>query len=345
MPASPTPTLTPLDALRQPTVLVWAVLAGIGLAAVLSLGPGHVGGRLIGFGLATLTIQWIILGTLAILYALQRPLSRLTSRHALYLALFLLVAMTATVHLAAASLLPGMGVASIAGWDGQLMRAIAIALIVGLLGLAALQNHLRAQSLAVKAKQAELESLQARTHPHFLFNTLNTGAALVHARPDAAERLLLDLADLFRAALSGPSLIDLQEEIDLVTRYLAIEQLRLGDRLEVVWERPAQLPSAMVPALSLQPLVENAVRHGIEPRVGGGRIDILLTAADDLLFLTVRNDLPSGDAKSSSGHRIGLDSVGQRLTDMTGGRGTLSTVTQQGRYTATIELPIIRAGE
>src|SRR5690606_9402646 len=122
------------------------------------------------------------------------------------------------------------------------LRLTGITITIGLLGLAAFQNHWQAKQLAVRAKQAELESLQARTHPHFLFNTLNTGAALVHARPEAAETLLLDLADLFRAALTGPHHIALKDEIDLVQRYLALEQLRLGSRLQVRWEMPEQLP-------------------------------------------------------------------------------------------------------
>ncbi len=89
-------------------------------------------------------------------------------------------------------------------WQGMFLRYTAIAITVGLLGLAAFQNHWRTRQLAVRAKQSELEALQARIRPHFLFNTLNTGAALVHQRPGETERLLLDLADLFRAALAGP---------------------------------------------------------------------------------------------------------------------------------------------
>ena len=90
----------------------------------------------------------------------------------------------------------------------------------------------------MRAKQSELQALQARIRPHFLFNTLNTGAALVHPRPEEAERLLLDLADLFRAALAGPRQILLEDELSLARRYLEIEALRFGERLQVRWELP-----------------------------------------------------------------------------------------------------------
>lgn len=342
---SPPPTPPqPLDVLREPLVLIWAVLGGIGVAAVLSLAPGQEGGRLVRFGLATLVIQWIILGTLASLYALQRPLSRLKARYILHVALGLLLILTVCVHLAVAALAPSEMRLVLLGWDGQLPRAVAIALIVGLLAIAALQNHLRAQALAVRAKHSELEALQARTHPHFLFNTLNAGAALIHTRPEAAERLLLDLADLFRAALSGPRLISLEQELDLTKRYLAIEQLRLGDRLRVHWQLPDNLPDVMVPALTLQPLAENAVRHGIEPRISGGCIDIRVAREGATLVLAVQNDLPDPDSTmTTSGHNVGIRSVSQRIDDMTLGQGAVATRVLDGRYVATIHLPISEA--
>src|SRR5690606_23707653 len=166
-------------------------------------------------------------------------------------------------------------------------------------------NYARARHLLVRAKQLELEALQARIRPHFLFNTLNTGAALVHARPDEAERLLLDLADLFRAALRGPELVPLADELELTRRYLEIEGLRLGQRLQVRWQLPEPLPQAMVPALSMQPLAENAVRHGIEPLPEGGRIDIEANVAAGRITVEIRNDLGDGDGRID-GHRIGL---------------------------------------
>lgn len=335
------PTITPLTALRQPAVLVWAVLAGIGLAAVLALAPGVTSDRLVHFGLSTLLIQWVILSTLALLYALQRPLSRVHWRWVFLAGLLLLLSMTVLVHVAAGWLLSGPSRQVSPGWLESALRAAGIALVVYLLGAAALLNHVRAQHLALKAKQAELESLLARTHPHFLFNTLNTGIALLHHRPEAAERLLLDLSDLFRAALGGPRIVGLGDELDLTRRYLAIEELRLGPRLQVTWEVPAQLPDLRLPALSLQPLIENAVRHGIEPRMEGGRIDVVVEDDGDAVRITVCNDLPTrpGDGSRHGGHGVGQPSVASRIEAMTGGQGSLTTSVVDGRYMATIRMP------
>lgn len=325
--------------LRQTTVVIWTLLAGIGLATVLSLAPGIEANRLVYFGLATLTIQWITLGSLATLYALHAPLSRLPVKAILPIALLVLVMMTVIVHLLAGWILGAAGQLPGSGWHATIARAAAIALTVGLLGLAALQNHLRVQSLALQAKQAELQALQARTHPHFLFNTLNTGAALIHARPDAAEQLLLDLADLFRAALTGPGHISLQAEIDLVQRYLSIEQLRLGERLRVTWDVPDPLPSARVPSLSLQPLTENAVRHGIERRIEGGNVHIRIRVCGNMLELSVTNEIASDEASATPGHGVGLASVEQRIREMTDGAGSLTTSVVDGRFHAAIRLP------
>lgn len=332
------PAVTPLNALRQPAVLVWAVLAGIGLAAILALAPGVTTDRLVLFGLTALLAQWVILSTLALLYALQTPLSRLHWRWTFLTGFIALVSMTVLVHSAAAWLLPGSRPLD---WPGSALRAAGVASIVYLLGAAALLNHVRAQHMALKAKQAELESLLARTHPHFLFNTINTGIALLHHRPEAAEQLLLDLSDLFRAALAGAREATLADEVDLARRYLAIEELRLGERLQVSWEIPQELPDAKLPSLSLQPLIENAVRHGIEPRREGGRIVVLVTSNDEAANITIHNDMPARpEPASRRGHGVGLPSVASRIAQMTGGRGSLETSETNGRYTATITAPL-----
>lgn len=332
----PRQTSTPLDALWQAPVIAWVVLAGEALAAVLALAPGVVGDRWFHFGLTSLVIQWVALFTLGGLYALRRPLARVRPPYLAYFALGLLMLATWLVcglaWLTAGEALP----LSAAGWRSLLLRLSGIALTVGLLGLAIFQNHWRARQLAVRAKQFELEALQARIRPHFLFNTLNTGAALVHQRPDQAEHLLLDLADLFRAALAGPREIPLGDELTLARRYLEIEGLRFGPRLRVNWRLPERLPPVMVPTLSIQPLVENAIRHGVEPAAGGGEIDIEVESGADAVRVVVRNTMPAQAGADTSGHRIGLDSVRARLQSMAG--SSLETGVVEGRYVATLRI-------
>ncbi|MFT4178463.1 MAG: histidine kinase [Thermomonas sp.] len=345
MPSKPPITATsedaPLSALWRPTVLIAVVLAGEALALILALAPGQPpGGRLVLFGLASLGIQWVLVTSLCALYLLRHVLARLTPPRLAWVCLGLLLATSFLVAHAAWRLLQQTG-----GTGEQstnfVLRMLALALVVGLIGLLTYQNYWQSRQLAVRAKQLQLEALRARIRPHFLFNTLNTGAALVHARPFDAERLLLDLADLFRAALRGPELVPLAEEIELTRRYLEIEELRLGERLQVRWQLPDAMPEVTVPVLSLQPLAENAVRHGIEPVPGGGGIDIRITQEPGWLRIEVENDMPGDGSSGQGGHRIGLDSARQRIRALGDGHADVETrQTEDGRHLATTRLPL-----
>ncbi|MFY2765409.1 sensor histidine kinase [Arenimonas sp. MALMAid1274] len=330
----------PLEVLWQGPAIVAVVLAGEAVAVLLALAPGFDGDRITYFGLASLLIQWITMLTLGGLYLLRDSLSRLTGPRVAWMALGLLMLSTwltgAATWLLLGELMPMAG----RGWLDFLLRLSLMALTIGLLGLAAYQNHLRARRLAVLAKQAELEALQARIRPHFLFNTLNTGAALVHARPGEAERLLLDLADLFRAALSGPREIPLADELALARRYLEIESLRFGDRLRLSWDLPDQLPPVQVPTLSIQPLVENAIRHGVEPSADGNDVLVRVELDRASVRVIVSNGLPRSGGQPASGHQVGLISARERIIALSQGRGRLDTEIVDGRYVATIHLPL-----
>jgi two-component system sensor histidine kinase AlgZ len=333
-------TTNPLDALWQARVIMWVVLAGEGLAIVLTLAPIIDQDRWIYFALTSMLIQWVSLLTLGGLYLLRRPLGRIRAQYVAYAALGLLLVSTWLVTGCSWLLLRGIWSMTQQGWQMLVLRISGITLAVGFLGLAAFQNHWRARQLAVLAKQSELEALQARIRPHFLFNTLNTGAALVHQRPADAEQLLLDLADLFRAALGGSREIALEEELALTRRYLEIESLRFGDRLQIAWTLPDPIPAAIIPTLSIQPLVENAIRHGVEPSADGGLIEILVSASIDAVEITIRNRLPPQNAPGNRGHNIGLQSVSARVQALTKGYGRLKTSADDDHFTATILLPL-----
>src|SRR5690606_664820 len=186
----------PLDALWQAGTLVWVVIAGEALALLLTLTPGGGGDRLAYFGMASFGIQWIFLTTLGLLYLLRRRLAGAGPVAVARVALGALLLSTWLVFALGWSTLRDLWPMPAGGWLDLALRLTAISLTVGLLGLAAFRNYWRARQLAVRAKQAELDALQARIRPHFLFNALNTGIALVHARPGETERLLLDLSDL-----------------------------------------------------------------------------------------------------------------------------------------------------
>lgn len=329
----------PLDTLWQAQTIVWVLLAGECLAVVLALAPGASGARMVYFGLASLAIQWVALLSLGMLYLLRRRLGTVRPQALAWIALAVLLLNTWLVSaLAWLALGDGWPLAS-DGWGVLILQLTGIVLAVGLLGLAAFQNYWRGRLHAVRAKQAELLALQARIRPHFLFNTLNTGAALVHRRPEEVERLLLDLADLFRAALAGPRDISLDDELALARRYLEIESLRFGERLCVDWKLPRELPAVTVPALSIQPLVENAIRHGIERRPEGGTIEIAVTTTPDTVIVRISNPLATS-GENRPGHQVGLNASQVRIEALTGGRGSVLTQQEGKRFIATVRLPV-----
>jgi signal transduction histidine kinase len=198
------------------------------------------------------------------------------------------------------------------------------------------------EGMRVELAQAELRALRAQLQPHFLFNTLNSIASLIPSNPVAAEEMTTRLADIFRYALraSERELAPLCEELDFLRAYLDIERARFGDRLTVEERIEPGLAALSVPTLLLQPLVENAVRHGIAARPGGGRLVIVARRAGDALELAVEDDGPGFDPAAPgdpSGNGFGLHSVRERLRaaglvdalsiDTSPGRGTRVTVT------------------
>ena len=172
------------------------------------------------------------------------------------------------------------------------------------------------ETMRAELAQAELRTLRAQVNPHFLFNTLNSIASLIRVSPAAAEETTTRLADVFRYALqaSGRERAPLGEELEFLRSYLAIEQTRLGDRLKVEVDVPAELLSVPVPSLLLQPLVENAVRHAIAPRAEGGHIRLVARAEDECLRIDVADDGPGLSAGSDHpGEGFGLRATQDRL--------------------------------
>ncbi|MFN3964965.1 MAG: sensor histidine kinase [Silanimonas lenta] len=203
----------------------------------------------------------------------------------------------------------------------------------------AAQDRWRAQVKALA--QAQMEALQARIRPHFLFNSMNSIAALVRRDPVAAERAVEDLSELFRAALGqGGAEGTLADEIHLAQRFLGIEQLRLGERLRVSWEAEPGLPLHLpLPRLVLQPLLENAVVHGIARLREGGEIRVILRADGRRLCIEIGNPYPEGlPSRPGNGHA--LASIRQRLAHRFGRGATLLAEAREGYYRVRIELPL-----
>ena len=206
---------------------------------------------------------------------------------------------------------------------------------------------LRARAHSPALAEARLAALNARIRPHFLFNSLNAVLSLIRARPQQAENALESLADLFRAALRDPcKLVALGDEIELGRQYLELEKLRLGERLTVDWQIGEISPATPIPPLMLQPLLENAVYHGIEPSPAGGCIRIAIDhprAGDRReLRLSIGNPLPpvaGGRATHAAGNRIALDNIRERLRLYYDLEARLSIESRPDAYQVNIVLP------
>jgi two-component sensor histidine kinase len=201
------------------------------------------------------------------------------------------------------------------------------AAFLGHLQRRAVRERLRAHEQRSAALEARLAALTAQLQPHFLFNSLNTIASLVHVDPDKAELTIERLADLLRYALTSSDrrLVTLGEELDVVRDYLELQRLRFGERLRFRIEVDAELRSERVPPMSIQPLVENAIVHGIGDRRGGGTIVVSAAKTDDRLELRVEDDGVGPGNSARSGTGTGLRAVRERLALVFGERGQLET--------------------
>ena len=244
----------------------------------------------------------------------------------------------AGILLGALAGLYGCGMLALVGMPGQapwVASAFAGALLSAFM-VAALV--LRAKGRTPAATTARLAELQARIRPHFLFNSLNSAIALVREDPARAESLLEDLSELFRHALvdQGES-VTLAEEVALARRYLAIEQARFGDRLQVEWSLDPLAGSARVPPLCLQPLVENAVKHGVEPSPAGAEVKVSTQRRGGVVVIKVTNTVPAG--QGMPGHGVAQDNVRDRLRLLHDVQAQFQTALKDGVYQVRMEVP------
>lgn len=323
----------------QPVFLL--VLLGELLAIVLTL----AGGGLAPFqweqlGALSFLIQWIILLSAGGLTLCRPWLDRQSARLAGACSYVLVLGVITLSALSSQWLL-----ASGRGLDGDaLLTTVLIGAIVSGVAL----RYLYLQQQLTLQKQAELRAriaaLQARIRPHFLFNGMNTIASLIATDPDKAEAMVVDLASLFRASLAEPALVSLRDELTLCRHYLAIEQTRLGPRLQVEWQVDESLLEQPLPSLLLQPIVENAVYHGIQPLPAGGRVliviqrQILRGAAQ--LVIEVRNPLPAPGGSHRQGNRIALDNIERRLQALYGEGARLDLARDDHEFSAVVRMPL-----
>jgi two-component system sensor histidine kinase AlgZ len=233
--------------------------------------------------------------------------------------------------------------ALVAAYLGTLGMAASIGRMtaLGALASAALLAYFRLLTKAHSPALAEarLQALQARIRPHFLFNSLNAVLALIRRDPQRAERALEDLADLFRTLMSDArQFVRLADEIALLERYAELEQLRLGERLRIAWDLDGAPADALLPPLVLQPLLENAVYHGVEP--GTGTSDVLVRIGQRGKRVLARIENPYLEAEvQRAGNRMALENIRERLQLFFDAEARLTVQAAGGRYCVEIEIP------
>lgn len=331
-------------------VLILLVVSCIA-AVMLSLARDYSdSGFLADLGKTSLLVMWLALSSAGVL-ALARPrLVKLAVPWSTTLALLLVLATTVACselvyHLvenfAQRSLLDPAGMFPTERWL-FISRNAGIALLVT--GVVLRYFYVTHQWRANVEKEAEsrIAALQARIRPHFLFNSMNTIASLTRSDPSAAEQAVEDLADLLRASLNKPGeSVSLEEEFEVTRVYQRMEEQRLGDRLTVDWQVDELPLDTRIPSLTIQPLLENAIYHGIEPLASGGVITVVGEADDEGLTITVTNPVaPDSPRRDSKGHNIALDNIRQRLELAYGTRARMEVLSAADNFRVLVGFPL-----
>ncbi len=324
---------------RSPVQLLRVIVFTQGLALLLAFAPFSIDSspwyRL---GFISLFLQWIALIS-CLTFSWFTPLLSRASFWQLAL-LIQGILLTITVGCTIISFWYFQQLAPTLELPALLINNLLICFVVALLVIQlVIMSDEQSKSITAQSR-AELIALQARIRPHFLFNTLNSTAELVHQNAAAAEQALLDLAALFRAAMQTAETISLTEELALCRRYLSLEQWRLGERLKVNWQLPEPMPELQLPALTLQPLLENAVLHGIEPAAAGGEILIKMTQTAQQLQIVITNPYPlQGSRQPHNG--MALQNIQQRLAYVFAEQAQMVIKDQNQQFSVTLVLPLV----
>jgi two-component system sensor histidine kinase AlgZ len=307
---------------------VLVAVNGFAAAAVL-FSASSLGAALGEFVRAAAYLEPLLLLELLALAAASPLLTRLPYRHGCAAIVAIVLAVVALYH--------GLMMRLPTEAPPSLAPSLALAALVA----ATLLGYLRllAKAYSPALAEARLQALQARIRPHFLFNSLNAVLSLIRRDPRRAERALEDLADLFRTLMSEPrQFVRLADEIALLERYAGLEQLRLGERLRVVWELDAAPSDALLPPLVLQPLLENAVFHGVEPGTAAGEVVVRIERRGDRVHACIENPYVA-DQQRRAGNRMALDNIRERLALFFDAEARIRSSADGERYRVEIEIP------
>lgn len=322
---------------RSLGVMLRIVLLANGMALLAALVQAtswlDIAGRMI---VISALLQPLLLSALLLLFAINPLLGRLSYWRGAAVVLLMVVAVALPVYQLIEKLYaPAAGYGSFHLLRCALLSATAAALLLAYF-------RLRAHALSPALHEARLLALQARIRPHFLFNGINAVLGIVRANPKRAETALEDMADLFRAAMAhSGDLVPTRHEVALARQYLALEQMRLGERLKVDWRIEEMPGDALMPPLMLQPLLENAVYHGIEPLASGGIIVVRLYRSGEKMHIEVHNPRQEQPGQHA-GNRMALSNIRERLALQFDVEASYSVEADQHSYRVHIVLPYIK---
>lgn len=321
-----------------PSLLRLVIIAEL-LAIVLVLNDGGLNGfNWIDLALTSLMVQWITLTSAAAICRLRTWLAAVSLWQAVLVSYLLVLAMTFVFTLLGQWFFLGYW------WQAQPLdwSALGADLVVAAIFAGVGLHYFYLQQQLQRGERAELEAriqaLQSRIRPHFLFNAMNSIASLIAIDAVRAERMVEDLSALFRASLSEAALVPVAQELALARRYLDMEAARLGERLQVVWQLGELPEGAQMPSLLLQPLLENALYHGIGARREGGLLEIALEDSDNRLQLLVRN--PLGQSAPAPGNGMALTNIRDRLQAHYGAGASFSAGVEADHFCVRISYPL-----
>ncbi len=293
--------------------------------------------------LKSFLLVWVAMSTAAVLCALRASLKKIKRSYAAFVILFVFITLVGFFTFAAEGLLlflhlrqPGE-----VGLGAVLVRNVMMGGIIG--GLVLRYFYLQEQLLGRQRTEltARVQALQARIRPHFLFNSMNIIASLIMVDPDKAEQAVEDLSTLFRASLKAEGEVALSDEINLCERYLNIEKLRLGKRLDFEWRFDNLHSDLRIPALTLQPLLENAIYHGVEPSDEGGKVTVLISWTGEELSIIITNPYHENKNSHHKGNNMAIANIRERLQAHYGEQAKLRTQATGQIFTTQISYPFV----
>ena len=332
------------DICQAQSILILVLIAELLVSVVVLANSRLIAFNWVQFGLASLFVQWIVLLSAAVLCNFRPLLMKMSVPLATVTGYGMILSVTLIFSLGAEWSTQTEEMA----WSessGNVVRNLIVAAVMA--GMAFryffLQHQLRRQEQV--ELNSRIQALQSRIRPHFLFNSMNIIASLISIDPDTAEEVVEDLSVLFRASLNDSSdkPVLLEEELALCEKYVHIESLRLDDRLRVEWEIEVDETQVRIPLLTLQPLLENAIYHGIQPLPEGGVVSVHIGQKLDQLVVTITNPLPSSEFSYEEGNRMALDNISRRLNAIYGERTSLVAGARETTFQTIISYPLIES--